>query len=305
MRYIITGASSFIGLELCRLCLDRGNFVYAVCRKESAKYISFPVSECLKVVVLDMAEYEKLPSLIDKADIFVNLAWKGTGHSARNTVDIQQENLKYSVNAFKAASIIGCKLFVESGSQAEYGYVSGKISEDIQPNPFSEYGKAKLKMKELGFQLSEEMGIKYLHLRIFSIFGERDHPWTLVMSCVDKMLRNEDVDLGPCTQNWNFLYVNDACMQIYLLIKYAFKEKSFIHDVYNIASKDTRPLKEFVENIKILTQSVSNLNYGVLSTKQIVSLDPITVKTESAIGFISENTFSQVIKIIIKNKKRE
>jgi len=303
MIYIITGATSFIGVELCKLCLEKGDFVYAVCRKKSQKQTDFPLSTHLKVIYLDMAEYKRLPSLISNADIFVNLAWKGTTHEDRDTVEIQNENIEYSIDAFHAASVIGCKLFVESGSQAEYGIVEGRISEHTSAHPFSEYGKAKLKMKELGFQLSEATRVKYLHLRIFSLFGENDHPWTLIMSCVDKMLRNEDVDLSSCTQMWNFLYVKDACRQIYLLSLYALKEESFVHEVYNIASNDTRPLKEFVENIKKLTHSYSKLNYGVINPKQMVSLNPIVIKTETTIGLLGEYTFNQVINKIINLKK--
>lgn len=260
MKYVITGATSFIGIELTNHLLQQNEKVIVVCRPTSKGLPDIPSDA--KIVLAEMSDYINLHKQISKADVFVNLAWKGTGHGGRNAADVQNENIANTLSAMHAAEKMGCKVFVESGSQAEYGTVTSVITEDTPCIPFSEYGKAKLEVKNKGFRFAEELGIKYIHLRIFSIFGEKDHPWTLVMSAIDKMLANEDVNLSPCTQNWNFLYVKDAVKQIVELCRYAIGNDNFKHEVYNIASKDTRVLKEFVETIKRLTKSSSQLKCG-------------------------------------------
>ena len=250
-----------------------------------------------------MSEYGNLHREIDHADVFVNLAWGGTGHGGRNVQEVQKENVTYTVAAMFAADKMCCKVFLEAGSQAEYGTVLEKITEETPCHPFSEYGKAKLEVKNRLFELSEQLGVKYIHLRIFSLFGENDHPWTLVMSCIDKMLRNEPIDLSPCTQNWNFLYVKDAVRQIVGLCDYAFNASDYTHQVFNIASKDTRVLKEFVEEMYSLTQSRSELKFGAITPTNVVSLDPDMSKTEAAMGFISEQSFEDIINNIIRKYK--
>lgn len=297
MKFVITGATSFIGLELINYLLAHNHSVVAVCRPNS-KGLSF-IPHGVEIVISDMCDYGNLYNEIHEADSFINLAWSGTGHDGRNVVDVQNENITYTTAAMFAAVKMGCKLFLEAGSQAEYGSTSEPQSEDSICNPFSEYGKAKLKVKEELFKLSEQLGIKYIHLRIFSIFGENDHPWTLVMSAVDKMLKNESMDLSPCSQNWNYVYVKDAVRMMATLCEKSVENPSFQHEVYNIASDDTRQLKEFVERIKILTNSVSSLNYGANIPQNMVSLQPNMSKTRTIVGVLNEYTFDDVVRIII------
>lgn len=297
MKFIITGATSFIGLELTDYLLANNHSVVAVCRPNSKGLTSIPSG--VEIVTAEMSEYGNLHKEISNADVFINLAWGGTGHDGRNVVDVQNENVTYTTAAMFAADKIGCKLFVEAGSQAEYGSTTEPQSEDSVCKPFSEYGKAKLKVKEELFKISEQIGIKYIHLRIFSIFGENDHPWTLVMSAIDKMLKNEQVDLSPCTQNWNFLYVKDAVKIITELCDNAISTNGFTHEVYNIASRDSRILKDFVEEMKAITESKSVLNYGAITPSNLVSLQPNISKMESATGIYEYTQFADVISKII------
>lgn len=303
MKYVITGATSFIGLELLDYLLSQQHQVVAVCRPNSQGLSKIPAG--VEIITAEMSDYGNLHREIEHADVFVNLAWGGTGHDGRNVQDVQHENVINTIAAMFTADKMGCQVFVEAGSQAEYGTVLECINEETPCHPFSEYGKAKLEVKERLFELSEQLGIKYIHLRIFSLFGEYDHPWTLVMSCIDKMLRNEPIDLSPCTQKWNFLYVKDAVKQIYLLCQYALRNSGYKAEVFNIASKDTRILKAFVDEMYSLAQSKSELNFGVIAPTNVVSLDPDVSKTEAATGFISQYVFKDIVNHIIRNYKQQ
>ena len=298
MKYIITGATSFLGLELIDYLQREGHEVVAVCRPQSSALTNIPFG--VEVVLADMSEYGGLYRDVPEADVWVNLAWEGTGHDGRNQEEVQQANVVNTIAAMFGANKMGCRLFVEAGSQAEYGTVLTPISEATPCNPFSAYGKAKLEVCRRLSELSAELGIKYLHLRIFSLFGEGDHPWTLVMSSLDKMLRNEAVDLSPCTQHWDFLYVKDAARQIASLCDDALTSKDFRSEVFNIASGDSRPLKDFVECMKALTGSESKLNYGAVTPQYVVSLQPDMSKTQAVVGRLCEYSFDDVINRMIE-----
>lgn len=302
MIYVVSGATSFIGIELIQFLLSEEHTVIAVCRRNSMSLNRLPGG--VNIVYADMSEYKDLHRLIENADVFFNLAWGGTTHEERNIKEIQMLNAKYSLDALQSAERIGCKVFVEAGSQAEYGTVLSKISEDTECHPFSEYGKAKLFVKNEAFRMSDNMKMKYLHLRIFSLFGENDKPWTMVQSVIDKMLRNEIVELSDCTQQWNFLYVKDAVQQFVRLVDYAIAHEDFRHEVFNIASEDTRVLKDFVEEMKQVTKSNSVLRYGTIKTGNVVSLNPNVSKTKQAIGFINSYVFCEVINRIVNIKMR-
>ena len=146
--------------------------------------------------------------------------------------------------------------------------------------------------------------MKFIHLRIVSIYGDTDHLWTLVMSSIRKMLNNEDVQLSSCEQKWNFVYIKDAVKQMFLLCEHALNTSDFKSETYLIGSKDTRVLKDYVNEMYKLTESKSRLLFGEYTPANVVSLEPIMDKTEAATGgFISDYTFEQVVKIIINNYK--
>lgn len=301
MKYVITGATSFLGGHLCDYLLGEGQEIFAICRQESPKTSKLQQHKNLHIIYADMSEYRQLGNLINQADVFVNLAWNATIHEGRDQKESQWQNVEYSFDALKAARHMGCKLFVEAGSQAEYGSTQECQTEDCVCLPFSEYGKSKLALKDMAFAYVKLTGMKYIHLRIFSTYGEGDKEWTMIISCLKKMLHNEPVDLSPCTQNWNFVYVKDAVKQIALLCDYAFRKDDFTQEIYHVASEDTRPLKDFVMEMKRQTDSDSRLNFGAVTPSHFVSLQPDMTKTKSAIGFISDYKFAEGIKNVINS----
>jgi nucleoside-diphosphate-sugar epimerase len=304
-KYIITGGSSFIGVALSELLISLGHQVVVVCRKSSGTVGNIPQSERLNVVYYnDISDIGSLPSLTGQGDVFIHLAWAGTSHEGRHDARLQESNIKYSTEAVHVAKALGCKLFLDAGSQAEYGYTDGYITEESPCFPENEYGKAKLKFGRLAAKLCGELGLKHIHLRIMSIYGDTDHLWTLVMSSVRKMLNNEDVELSDCTQKWNFVYIKDAVKQMYLLCEHALNNGKFKSEIYHIASHDTRVLKDFVMEMYKLTNSKSKLLFGAYNPANVVSLYPSVSKTEKATGgFIASYTFAEVVEKIILNYK--
>ena len=290
-----------IGFSLCQY-IDSLNdcMVYAVCREGSSGLNKLHANKNIEVVFSDLEHINNIAKVIKKADVFINLAWTNTDHDGRNNAILQGINVDYAKEAMRVSAHIGCKLFVEAGSQAEYGFVQDLITEETPCNPEVEYGKAKLSVLKEGSHLCNSLGIKYLHLRIFSTFGENDRPWTLIMTAIDKMQKNENLELSSCTQNWNYLYVADCVKQIFLLCKYVLNSPDFKSGVYHIASKDTRPLKDYLDEMKSVLCSNSVLNYGTFIPSKQVSLNPSVAKTEVAIGFINEVSFAEAIKLVIK-----
>lgn len=277
MKYVITGAIGFLGSALCNTILakDSENVIYAVCRKKHCGQ-TFPVN--VIPVWAEMEEYRDLDKQIPHADVFIHCSWGGADHAKRDDKEVHQQNVQYSLDALRAAAQMGCKVFVETGSQAEYGATNEQQTEDMECKPFSEYGKAKLDMWHQGKQLAEQLGMRYIHLRIFSMYGEKDHPWSMIMQCLQKMQNNEQIELSECMQNWNYLYVDDAARMIVELCQAYMQQPDIPSGIYNIASDDTRPLQEFVEEMRAITGTQSEIVYGAFKPQVVVALNPSIAK---------------------------
>lgn len=270
MKYVITGYTGFLGGAIAGaiLAAQRGDCIFAVCRRTHYGNIVFPKN--VIPIWADMDEYANLDKHIPSADVFIHCAWKGIDSIQRNNKEIQQMNVKFSLNAILASARMGCKTFVMIGSQAEYGITNEIQTEDMICKPVSEYGRAKLDILSLGMQMAGYLNISYIHMRIFSLYGPKDHPESMIMQSLKKMQKNERIELTSCLHNWNYLYVENAAE----IITHLLDISNLKSDVFNIASNDTRPLRDFVNEMRIITGTCSEIDYGAVKSQRYTTLNP-------------------------------
>ena len=143
------------------------------------------------------------------------------------------------------------------------------------------------------------LGLKYIHLRILSVYGENDHEETLIMSALKKIKANEPIEMRSGGQKWNYVYVKDAARQIAELSIFAINYQDFFQEVYNIASNDTRKLQDFIIAMMSITGSSSELSFGGYNPEKDVNLNPDTKKTEAIVKPLTSHMFEEVIKKMI------
>ena len=225
MKIVATGATSFVGSGAVKALLERGHKVYAVLRKGSSKadrlLINGAMPENLVILEEDLGSLERLAEQIpEPCDVFLHMGWKGAGSDSRSAAAIQEENAKDSLNAVQAANALGCRRFVFTGSQAEYGVHDALMNEETGCRPTSPYGEAKLKVRIEAEALCRKLSMDYGHARIFSTYGIGDHPWSLLSTCVNTFLSGGVMEMGACTQDWNFMYIDDAGRAVAMLCEY-------------------------------------------------------------------------------------
>ncbi|GAA6292072.1 NAD(P)-dependent oxidoreductase [Enterocloster asparagiformis] len=306
MRIVVTGATSFIGRAVVEELLEKRHQVFAAVRPDSAgrgelEAMQRETGGQLTVLPVDLSAcgtLDRHPALEGRADLWLHLGWEGSGSANRTNPEIQARNIGYALEALGAAARLGCTRFLFSGSQAEYGIADGLMREDSPCHPVSEYGKDKLEVCRRAGERAAELGITYLHARIFSVYGPGDHPWSLVSSCVDTFLKGGHMEFGACTQLWNYLYIKDAVRAITGLL--LAKSPS---GVYNVAGNDTRPLREFIGEIHRLCGGRGTFEYGKRppNAEGVVSLNPDTGKLYRTANFQPRISFEEGIREMIAN----
>ena len=152
MKIVVTGATSFVGLGAVRELLHRGHQVYAVLREHSTKADllrengKFP--QGLTILEEDLGNLSKLPERIPGGcDVFLHMGWRGAGSDSRKNEAVQEESVQDALNAVRVAKDLGCRRFLFTGSQAEYGVKSELTDEETVCEPTSPYGRAKLAVR--------------------------------------------------------------------------------------------------------------------------------------------------------------
>lgn len=291
MRICITAANCFIGLPLVKKASSLGWEVIAVVRvgNKQKDYIgSIPNT---KVVELNLENYDQLGEIVGKVDCTVLLTWNGTRGQTRLDEKLQESNYLYNMEAVKGLVTHGCGRIITAGSQAEYGIYNEVITEETECKPNTAYGKYKVKFFEEAHKYCQEKGVSLKEPRFFSLYGPGDYENTLIMSNINKMLANEECNMTPCTQMWDYLYIDDAIEGVIGLCS-----KDCPDGAYNFGSGDCRPLKEFVNEMKQVLKSDSELKFGAVpyTPAGVVSIQPNIDRLKST-GWEPKVSFSQGI----------
>lgn len=295
---VITGATSFLGLGVTERMIE-DNKVYAVVRSTSANIKKLPSSHNLEKIYTDLQHLDRIKDVIKSADVFIHFAWDGSGNEGRANHEVQQKNVIYACNALKIAVELGCRTFLFPGSQAEYGLCNTVITEETICNPRSEYGIAKLDFLEKAKVFCSNIDIRYIHMRIFSVYGDNDRTGTLIDSCINYFNSGKELVLGPCAQRWNYLYIDDFAKAVCALI-----DSHCDSGIYNVAGNDTRILKSFVEAIYELSDHSGSYILGdnVSNPEGSPNLEPDISKIIRQTGWHPEIDFNRGIEYIMKKK---
>ncbi|MEG0565559.1 MAG: NAD-dependent epimerase/dehydratase family protein, partial [Hungatella sp.] len=147
MKAVVTGATSFLGVAMIQKLLQKGLEVYAVVRPASLNLAKVPKGA--HRIELELESLDRIDEYIkEPCEIFLHFGWDGSGSQNRLRSDVQRKNVVDSMKALEGAGKLGCKRFLFSGSQAEYGMSQTLMTEDMTCHPVSEYGKAKLAFYE-------------------------------------------------------------------------------------------------------------------------------------------------------------
>ena len=262
-RIVITGATGFIGRNVAKRFLDHGAEVFVLVRAQSKQKALLPVHEHLHVVDGALADIADAVKQIGSADAFLHFAWGGVNREEIDSPVVQKQNIDWSLECVKAAAALGCQVFMDAGSRVEYGIKEdGVMAEHMECEPVNEYGKAKLAFYRQAKPLCEAWNMTYYHLRFFSVYGAGDHPWSIISTLVRDLPLGKTVSLSACMHRWNFMDIEDASRAIAELYRYSDTVEQGHAEVVNIASEDTRRLREFVESIHALTERKGQLEYG-------------------------------------------
>ncbi len=299
-RIIITGPTGAIGHALIETCIKEQIEVYAVCRRRSARLASIPSSPLVHMVECDLENLTSLSGILPHGcDVFYHFAWAGTTGGGRNDMYLQNQNVRYALDAVELCKEIECKAFIGAGSQAEYGRVEGLLTPSTPALPENGYGMAKLCAGQMTRHICITYGIRHIWTRILSIYGPCDGEGSMIMSTARKLLCHEHAGLTSGGQMWDYLYSSDAARALLLLGKKGIDGKT-----YCLGSGNALPLRQYIEILRDavageLNEPCSSFSLGLgdipYSEKQVMYLCADISELTDDTGFIPSIPFEEGI----------
>ena len=267
MRILISGITSFLGINTGKALLKKGHEVYGIIRPNSKNKERLKGEKGIQLLSLNMESFllwEKeqgreaesnitrdshaiakgisLPSLAElHFDVVLHFAWDGVGSLGRSDVATQEKNLAMSKAFFSWAKAHGIKRFFFAGSQAEMGRGTRE-----DPLPASPYGEKKLAFSEYGLKNHGDM--EFIDLRIYSIYGKGDHERSLVKTLVRNTLKGRETELGLGNKIWNFMAEEDFARALAFLVDLDFQKRGAF--TIDICSRESRLLSDYIKEIE-------------------------------------------------------
>jgi len=294
---IITGATGVIGLALIDELVRRGVHVSAICRRDSPRAWAIMQHPLVDKIECDLSEFNQLPQKISmKCDAFFHLGWIGTTGAARNDTMMQECNIKYALDAVRAAAALGCSVFIGAGSQAEYGRTEDVFTTNTICAPETAYGVAKLCAGDITRLECETHGIKQIWARVLSVYGPGDSEGTLINRLISLFLLKEVPACTKGEQIWDFLYSADAARA---LIALSFDGRHGVK--YPLGSGKSQPLKDYICAVRDAIDPKLGIGFGEIpySDKQVMRICANISELIEDTGFSPEVSFEEGIRITI------
>lgn len=296
-RIAITGATSTIGVAIVNEAIRRGIKVLAICNVNSKKIARLPKNDLVSIVESDISNYDKLfcdSSVNEPYDAFFHLAWLSSiNNEQRDQCYPQAKNILYSLDAVNLAERLGCKVFVGSGSQAEYGRTNCILTEELPPHPESAYGMAKLCAGQMTRMVCKNKGIRHIWPRILSVYGPCCDNHTVIQYTVKSLCEGKKPALSGGDQIWDFLYTKDiACAMLSLA------EMGHDGEIYCVGSGHAEPLKNYLYKVRDAIDSSLELGLGEVpyNERTVMHLEADITKLQNDTGFSPKYSFDQGIK---------
>lgn len=246
-RYLVTGATGFVGSYMTRRLVETGREVHVLARATSDRQRLSGLESRIGMHTVDLLDSEGLERAlkdIRPTDIW-HLATYGGFAREQDSQRIAQTNFIGTSNLLEAASRVGFERFINTGSSSEYGHKDHPMREDDLLDPLSVYGASKAATTLWAQAMARTRQLPVYTLRLFSAYGPGEEASRLVPTVISACLRGIAPSLASPRSVRDFVYVED----IFRLFDLVEPSRLAPGEILNVGSGQEHTVGELVETV--------------------------------------------------------
>lgn len=266
MKYLLTGATGYIGHSLCKKLINEGHDVACVIRK---------TSKIDKLLLLGVKEFivhegiETTASFLEtfSPDVVFHLSSLFIArHKPEDIADLIQSNVTFPTTILEAMQLAGSKNFVNIGTLWQN-------FEDERYNPTCLYAATKQAFCDILRFYSENYGITNTTLKLSDTYGPNDNRAKILNLLVEISQTGEVLKMSAGEQLLDYVYIDDVtsaiCKAGDLLTSGHKLERE-----YAVSTKQLKSLKEIAKIVETVSQKELNIEWGALAYREREIMSP-------------------------------
>jgi len=264
-RFLVTGATGFVGACLVRKLAGLGCEVHALARPGANRWRLEGLAGKLHWQVSDLTDGERLREIVSAVapTVIYHFATHGAYPHQTDADQIILTGVFGTWNLLKACAPVDYKLFVNIGSSSEYGNKEFAMRETDALAPRSYYAVAKCAQTLVSEQMALMERRPINTLRLFSVYGPYEEPTRLAPTVIERCLEGRDLDLVSPDTARDFIYVDDvvdACLQTGQLSVQC-------GEVFNIGTGTQSTVRDVVNAALDATSAEVKVNWGRMAAR--------------------------------------
>jgi UDP-glucose 4-epimerase len=202
MKYLVTGGAGFIGSNIVKELLNRGEEVrvldnFATGKRENV--LTFSESKNFEVIEGDLRSFHIVREAVKGVDFILHQgALPSVPRSINDPITSNDVNILGTLNILEAAKEFGVKKVVYASSSSIYGNSTELTkSEDLPVMPLSPYAISKYAAERYCQLFYQLYGLETVCLRYFNVFGPNQDPTSQYSAVIPKFIRAIINNISP------------------------------------------------------------------------------------------------------------
>lgn len=248
-KILVTGASGFLGKQLCNSLISKKKDVIGIVRKNYKS--DFPIQKCDILKIRDFYDVScivHLAAMVDvkKCERFPHQCFETNVYGTKNILDIARK-FDSKVLFSSTGHIYGCPSHLP-------------VSESDPRKPLSFYSYSKSSSEMLCELYSKKYGLDITIIRNFSVYGPTSPTYSVIYNIINKIINNKTIKISNFDIKRDFIYIDDVVSAFNLLLKKKIKGFS----IFNVGSGKSIS----IENLAKKLIKISNKKISIIKTEQ-------------------------------------
>ena len=248
MRYIVTGGAGFIGSNIVRKLVSRGDNVIVIDNLNTGNEENLlPVMDKIEFLKDSILNFELLEKNTENIDgVFHQAALASVQDSFSKPNEYHDVNVNGTENILKLAQKKNFKVIYASSSSVYGNPERLPIKEEDGKNPINPYAETKLKKEELAIKYAK-IGVNVIGLRYFNVFGKgQSKEYAGVLKLFLERIRDKLPPKinGDGTQFRDFVYVEDVADANIMAM-----DSKVTHDFFNVGTNTSITILDLAKTI--------------------------------------------------------